>query len=175
MGGIPASINAKYSHQFAQIFDEYREKVLDRQFYPKNPEETLKSRLTAVFLLGNGNFNEKYFAENFIKQTSHFHKEDFQRLSALSKRITYWESLNIIKTEKRGSHDTCEYKLLVLTDKGREIIHQDAAYTIDFDKCKFISQAAPKPEAHLTQFTVVSQQPVVNSTNSKIPIPRSKL
>lgn len=133
------------SEQLDNIFKMYRVLMLNKNYIPKTPEETLYARLTATFYLSNWAKLEEYFhASELIRRTSpaNSRDQDHNRLKLLSMDVVAWSAIEICKADQ---HSFCEYKLLVETKTGKKIIHQRARYHTENNGCIFISQIPVQP------------------------------
>jgi peptide deformylase len=127
-----------------QIFSEFKNKVLKSSYYPTNPLETLKARLTAVWLLQHPKSNIVRRAEAFILKTSAFKKEDLSRLQQLAARIKTWDELQICSAYTNTFGTFLEYKLSYTTfDERRQNLHFHARYHTEDQFCIFVSQTTP--------------------------------
>lgn len=128
--------------QISEIINEYQNKILNPGYTPLTPIDTLKSRLTAVYLLQSDNKNIVKKAEDFIRETSTRKEDDLIRLRGLSKRVVAWNSLTI--NHEYGSHQDqfLDYTLSVTTEQGEEVIHQEALYKKGTNDCLFICQSS---------------------------------
>ncbi|RUQ85151.1 peptide deformylase [Legionella septentrionalis] len=127
-----------------RIFNEFKSKILEPSYYPKNPLETLKSRLTAVWLLQDPNKDIVEQAESFILKTSKFKVEDLSRLQQLSARIKSWDELQICSAYTNIAGTFLEYKLSFTTlDQSKQTMHYHASYETKNQSCTFIYQTSP--------------------------------
>lgn len=127
------------------IFDEFKNKIIDPNYYPNTPIETLKSRMTAVSSLVSDDQERVEKAAAFIKRTSTSKEEDLQRLNVFAAGIKAWLAFEIcsIYTNANGLGPFVEYKMRVATEQGEKLIHYHALYNIENDQCCYISQMPP--------------------------------
>jgi hypothetical protein len=118
------------------IIEKYRDKVLDQSFFPSTPTDTLYARITATYLLSNASPEEVSKAADLINRTS-TNVNDLARLAALSAKVTYWESLNVIETD---GDKFCQYSLTYQNNNGRETVGYHASYLTENHKCCFTTQ-----------------------------------
>ncbi|MDR3477378.1 MAG: hypothetical protein P4M14_05035 [Gammaproteobacteria bacterium] len=125
------------SQSMMLIIGQYRDKVLDPTFFPSTPEETLHARITATYLLSNAPAEDVQKAADLINRTS-TNPNDLERLAALSAKVTYWESLDVIETDQKTS---CKYSLIYQSENGREAVSYNANYLTENQRCRFTTQA----------------------------------
>ena len=126
------------------IFKDYQDRVLDPDYYPSTPEETLKARLTAVYLLQDSNAVIIHQAEDFIHKTSTTKKEDLERLKLFAHRVVSWDQFKILSSYENSTGPFLEYKLSITNKDGAsETIHLHALYKILGNQCCYVSQTPP--------------------------------
>lgn len=128
--------HATVSQSMMLIIDQYRSKVLDHTFFPTTPEETLYARITATYLLSSSSPDDARKAGELINRTS-TNPNDLVRLSALSARVTRWESLEVIEANQQNF---CKYSLAYQSKSGREVVSYNANYLKENQRCCFTSQ-----------------------------------
>lgn len=128
--------HATVSQSMMLIIDQNRDKVLDHTYFPITPKDTLYARITATYLLSNSSSDDARKAADLIKRTS-TNPNDLARLTALSAKVTYWESLEVIETDQKKF---CKYSLAYQSDSGREVVNYNANYLTENQRCCFTSQ-----------------------------------
>ncbi len=125
------------------IIARYQEKILNLHYSPQTPIETLESRLTAAILLQNADSTLIEKAKEFIRRTSTTKEEGLSQLMNLAAQVQAWEQFEIcsVYTNLAGSH--VEYKIGVLKQGGRELIHLHALYNMQGNNCCYVSQTPP--------------------------------
>jgi peptide deformylase len=127
-----------------RIFSEFKNKVLDPLYFPTQPSETLKARLTATWLLQASDTDILKQAKAFIHKTSHFKEEDLSRLEQLATQIKSWDLLQICSTYTNITGIFLEYKLSFTTlDDCKKTMHFHARYETKGQLSCFVSQTAP--------------------------------
>jgi hypothetical protein len=136
--------HAQINESIAHIFDEYKERIITTDNYPTTPIDTLKSLITAIWLLESDNL---YFVEKanlFIREISVSDNEDFNKLRILSTQIKKWDALDICSIYTNISGQFVEYKLrFTTTDDIEHTIHRHSLYQTQQEKCCFVSQLSP--------------------------------
>ncbi|MFC3908829.1 peptide deformylase [Legionella dresdenensis] len=126
------------------IFKAFEDKVLDLTYYPTQPLETLKVRLTAVWLLQQPDLALIEYAEALINRTSHSKEVDLLWMKEFSSQIKSWGNLNICSTYNNPAGTFLEYKLsFTALDGNKKSLHFHALYEIRDKRCYFVSQAQP--------------------------------
>lgn len=125
------------------IFSEYEKKIFDTSYYPTTPAETLKSRLTASWLLQSLNPDNVNQAKKFILKTSTNKQDDLSRLERLAAQVHSWDELQICSTQTKTDELFLEYKLFVTLKEHKQGFHFHARYQIVDKLCCFISQTNP--------------------------------
>ena len=125
------------------IVSEFKYKILDDAYYPKNPIETLKARLTATLALQDANPDIARQAAAFIHKTSTSKQEDLSRLQKLPARIKTWDELQICSAYTNTVGTFLEYQLSYTTVEGsKQSMHFHARYEIKEGRCCFVSQTS---------------------------------
>jgi len=126
------------------IFKDFRDKIITPSYYPVQPLETLKARLTAVSLLQDTDLFVAKQAEAFILRTSTFKDADLSRLQQFSSQIQTWEAFEVCSSYTNIQGTFLEYKLsFTKFDKNKGSIHFHAQYETKNDVCYFVSQSTP--------------------------------
>lgn len=126
------------------IFSEFKNKILESTYFPTNPVDTLKARLTATWLLQAENTAHSKLAKIFIRKTSSCQNQDLARLEELASQVTSWDGLQICSMYTNVSGMYLEYKLLLTTGDGlKQTMHFHARYETQDQLCRFVSQTAP--------------------------------
>ncbi|MDI1353146.1 MAG: peptide deformylase [bacterium] len=126
------------------FFSEFKNKVLDSSYIPIEPLETLKARLTAVWLFQAQDVDIVNQAKAFIQKTSFFKQEDLARLEQFASQIKSFDELHLCSSYTNIVGMFLEYKLSFTTlDERKQTVHFHARYEIQEQICCFISQTAP--------------------------------
>lgn len=126
------------------IFTEFKDRVLDPLYHPEDLVETLKARLTAVWLLQHADLHMVQNAQAFIQKTSTFKEEDLARLQQLASTIKTWDELQICSAYTNVIGSFLEYTVSFTTrDERKQTLHFHARYEKKQQGCYFVSQAAP--------------------------------
>lgn len=126
------------------FFPEFKNKVLDPLYSPTQPLETLKARLTAVWLFQDKDANIVSQAKSFIKKTSVSKEQDLIRLEQFAAQVKSWDALEACSTYENIVGIFLEYKLTFTTlDKDTQTVHFHAHYEMQDILCCFISQTTP--------------------------------
>ena len=121
------------SGSIKSIFDQYLPRVLDDDYFPSVPLDTLFVRLTATFLITNGETEKiRKKAESIIKRTS-TNAADYQRLAELSRKVTEWTSIEVAHSV---INQCCDYVLKLRVDKEEVVYHYIAKYIIKKMLCQ---------------------------------------
>jgi peptide deformylase len=126
------------------IFKEFKDKVIDSDYTPFTPVDTLKARLTATWLLQDRELKVIQQAKAFIQKTSIFPEADLSRLQSFSAHIKTWSELHICSTYSNTVGCFLEYKLFVTTlENLQQTIHFHAQYKVKNKHCFFVAQTLP--------------------------------
>ncbi|MBA2650768.1 MAG: peptide deformylase [Tatlockia sp.] len=126
------------------IFNEYKEKILDTSYYPTNAIQTLKARLTASWLLLHSDPDIVSQAEAFIQKTSTFKEADLSHLKQLASQINTWDEFQICSAYTNIAGNFLEYKLSFTTlDNRKDTVHFHAQFETKDHRCCFVSQTSP--------------------------------
>jgi peptide deformylase len=136
--------NAQLNESIGHIFNEYKERIINAEYYPIYPIDTLKARIAAIWLLESDDIYLVEKASLFIKKTSISNDDDFDRLCTLSTQIKKWDELEICSIYSNIAGQFVEYKLRVTTtDDIEQTIHRHSLYQTQEGKCCFVSQFSP--------------------------------
>ena len=136
--------NAQLNESIGHIFYEYKDRIIDADYYPATPLDTLKARITAIWLLESDDFYLVEKANFFIRKTSVSNDDDFDRLCILSTQIKKWDGFEICSIYTNISGQFVEYKLRFTTiDDIEQTIHRHSLHQTHEGKCCFISQFSP--------------------------------
>ncbi|MBA2656394.1 MAG: peptide deformylase [Tatlockia sp.] len=133
----------KATESMQGIFNEFADKIVNPNYYPNTAIETLKSRMTALCCLGSDDSDLVTKASTYIKRTSTMQDNDLHQLKSFAASIKEWRELEICSVYKNDLGSFVEYKLSVITAKGKELIHRHALYNEQEGKCYFVSQSLP--------------------------------
>jgi hypothetical protein len=97
------------------FFSEFQNKVLDSSYNPCEPLETLKARLTAVWLLQSQEVEVVKQAKAFIQKTSFYKQEDLARLERFVMQVRSFDELHICSNYTNTVGMFLEYKLSFTT------------------------------------------------------------
>lgn len=126
------------------IFSDFKNKVLNPDYFPKDPLETLKARLTATWLLQASDTDITSEAKAFILKTSTQKEQDLLRLEQLALQVKHWDRLEICSAYTNSAGTFLEYKLSFITkDEHKQTLHLHANYKTHDQSCCFISQTTP--------------------------------
>lgn len=126
------------------IFDKYKDNILNPNYHPSTPIETLYARLTATWLLQNKDTDLMEKAGIFIKKTSTNKHDDYTGLKEFAAQVKEWDKLDICSLYTNGAGPFVEYKLNVTTSDNKEITrHFHALFQVQQGTCYFTSQSAP--------------------------------
>jgi hypothetical protein len=111
------------------FFVDYKSKIIDPSYIPTTPLDTLKARLTAVWLFQDDDNQIVKKAQAFIKKTSVHDLDDLNRLKLLARHINCFEKLEICSSCTAVNGLFLEYKLSFSTIEGsNETAHYHALY-----------------------------------------------
>lgn len=126
------------------IFSEFKDRILEPSYHPEDLAETLKARLTAVWLLQHTDPCVVQNARVFIQKTSTFKEEDLARLQQLAASIKTWDELKICSVYTNITGSYLEYSFSYTTrDDHKQTLHFHARYEKKQNCCYFVSQTAP--------------------------------
>lgn len=126
------------------FFAEFKNKVLDSSYIPTEPLETLKARLTAVWLFQSHEVDVVKQAKTFIQKTSFFKQEDLARLEQFALPIKSFDELHLCSSYANTVGMFLEYQLSFTTlDERKQTVHFHARYETQGQLCCFISQTVP--------------------------------
>lgn len=129
------------SESIKRIFDDHSNKILDSNYYPKTPTESLLSRLTAIWMLEDANRKEQ--AMSYLKKTSCDSCADIDKLIELAVKTTEWNELKLCSTYTNFAGPFVEYQLLLTSNETPSVVHQHALFSIQNDRCSFVRESAP--------------------------------
>lgn len=138
------------------IVTSYRSLVLAENYYPQNPQDTVKARLCALVLLKDSDQNVAKAAETFLLKTSTNKQADLARLKEVASSMVSFDKFNILSSFERGGQDFLEYEIVYSTREKQGIrLHRHASYEMNEQGCCFVAQTAPLEEmshqCHLAQ------------------------
>ena len=129
---------------FTSVLSQFREHVLNPNYTPSKPVDTLCARLTALCLSREQDASVVQRATAFLRQTSTHVDADLSRLRHFATQFKSLDELQFSSTYTNSMGTHLEYKLLYTArNNSKQIEHSHARYQMDGQLCRFVSKTAP--------------------------------